>query len=110
VGNELRDPFSRQPLLEVRFVTGLGAAFFTGRFLGGGGGLGFEGPFGRRRLETVFEVAELGFEFEKTRFENPAIGTVRERITGRGFHPTTMTDSKGKRKTCSRTVNGYLHS
>ena len=76
--------------------------------------MGFEGPLGWWRLETVFEVPEFGFEFEQTGFglveagfEDPAIGTVRERIAGRRFHPTTMTDSKGKRKTCSRTVNGY---
>jgi hypothetical protein len=62
------------------------------------------------RLEAIHEAAELGFEFKQTGFEEAAVGTIKERIAGRSFHPTTMADSLAKRKTRSSMVNRYDYS
>ena len=86
-------------------MAGLGAAFFAGGHLGRGGRLRFEGSLRGRRLQAVFEVAELGFEGENPRFEghprgepNSARRAVGNRIDGRGVHNPSMPDSTGKRK------------
>ena len=90
----------------------LGPALFAGRHLGRSGRLRFGGALRRRRLEAVFEVAELGLEFEQTRFEprnlNPATRALGKRFGERGVHPKRLPKSKGKRKIKRDRMNGYV--
>jgi len=87
-------------------MAGLGAAFLAGRHLGRGRRLGLDGTLRGRRLQAIFEIAELGFENEDARFEYPASGAVGNR-RGRGVHACSMPESKGKRKIKCDGVNGY---
>ena len=88
----------------------LGAARLAGRHLGRSGRLRFVRTLGRRRLEAVLEIADEGLEDEDAGFVLPTSGAFGNRRGGRGVHPQSMPESKGKRKIGRDGVNGYVIS